>query len=145
MLLENKHVSFRIQKPYTVKVRFVGMLGAILLIFSTCKKKIDCGCNSNEAGENLPVTGGELFYDENNSRWLILTMPNRGAAYYYFPCNSGQDSLKVILQGTSQNETIAVEFSGKVKAPCSNEQFVEPTPAFFTTFNYIVLDSLRRF
>ena len=122
---------------------FIFIILATSIIFS-CKKKSNCGCNSKES-TLLPPTGGELSYDERNNKWTLSTMPNRGYFEYYYPCNFNQDSLKAILQGANQNQTFLVLFSGNVSAPCSNESFVPSPYAISTKFNYITIDSLRRF
>ena len=60
----------------------------------------------------------------------------------YFPCNTNQDSLVAILQGANQNDVFHVIFSGKVNGPCPGEVFGITTGT--TTFDYIILDSLKR-
>jgi hypothetical protein len=112
-----------------------------LLINSSCKKKADCGCNSGTL-YYLPRIAGELSYNQYKAKWMLSYSPGRGAFRNFFPCNTNQDSLKAILQGTSQTQSFVVWFSGDVKSPCANEDF-GPTNGI-TTVEYITLTSLSR-
>ena len=95
----------------------------ILFISSSCKKKSDCGCDSEEIKTYLPKVAGVLSYNQQQGKWMLNYVTYGRAFRFYFPCNTGQDSLKAILQGADQNETFLVAFSGNVKSPCPNEDF----------------------
>jgi len=112
-----------------------------LFINSSCKKGSDCGCNA-DIKYYLPKTAGELVYNQYKSQWMLSYSPGRGAFNNYFPCNTNQDSLKVILQGASQTQSFAVWFSGNVKSPCNDEDFGFTTG--LTSFEYITVDLVSR-
>ncbi len=61
----------------------------------------------------------------------------------YFPCNTNHDSLKAITKGVDQNQTFQVKVSGKIKITCPGENFGFTTGV--VTFDYIILDSLKRY
>jgi len=111
-----------------------------LLINSSCKKDADCGCDA-EAKGYLPKTAGELVYNQSQGKWMFSYTPGRGAFNNYFPCNLNQDSLKVILQGASQNQSFPVWVSGNVKSPCPDENLGSTG---LTTFEYITVDYAGR-
>ena len=113
----------------------------LLLINSSCKKDPDCGCNA-DAKYTLPKTAGELVYNQTNGKWMFTYSPGRGAFNNFFPCNLNQDSLKVILQGASQNQSFLIWLSGNVKSPCPDENF--GNVASLTTFEYITVEYAGR-
>jgi hypothetical protein len=112
-----------------------------LLINSSCKKEAGCGCQA-DTKSYLPKTAGELVYNQYKGKWMLSYSPGRGVFNNYFPCNTNQDSLKVILQGASQTQSFAVWFSGNLKSPCTDEDFGVTTG--FTTFEYITVDLVSR-
>ena len=114
----------------------------LLFINLSCKKGSDCGCGAEVVNRYLPRTGGELLYNQNKGRWMLSYSPGRGAFSNFFPCNTGQDSLQVILQGANQTQSFVVWFSGNIKGPCPNEDFGYTNA--LTSFEYIELDSLSR-
>ena len=112
---------------------------------SSCKKdKINrtCGCAATDTKYILQNINGSLSYNNYNNQWMISYSPLPGNYSNYFPCNITQDSLKVILQGANHNDVINVKFSGKVKVTCPGESFGITTGV--TTFDYIIIDSLKR-
>lgn len=126
-------------KRFTLSISLFIFL--FLLINSSCKKDADCGCNA-DTKYYLPKTAGELVYNQTKGNWMFSYSPGRGAFNNFFPCNLNQDSLKVILQGTSQNQSFPIFLSGNVKSPCSNEDFgIIPS---LTTFEYISVEYAGR-
>ena len=125
---------------------FLGILCMSLsIIIYSCKKnknEASCGCNSAEVKYNLLQTNGTLSFLQEKGKWVLSYQPQPGNFSNYFPCNLNQDSLKIITQSASQNQTFQVRFSGRVKSPCSNENFGYTNGV--TTFDYIILDSLKR-
>ena len=125
--------------------RFSASMGTLIFFFlfinSSCKKGSDCGCNS-ETKSYLPKTAGELVFNQYKGKWMLSYSPGRSSFSNYFPCNTNQDSLKVILQGASQTQSFAVWFSGNLKSPCTDEDFGVTTG--FTTFEYITVDLVSR-
>lgn len=79
---------------------------------------------------------------QNKNKWAILYQPLPGNYSYYFPCNTNEDSLQAITRGANQNDVFQVRFSGGVKSTCPNENF--GIVSGVTTFDYIILDSLKR-
>ena len=126
---------------------FLSILSISLLItaFGCKRDKTDtnCGCNSTEIKYNLLSTNGTLSYFQNKGVWAVSYQPQSGNFSYYFPCNTNQDSLKAITQTANNNQVFQVRFSGKVKGPCPNENFGFTSGV--TTFDYIILDSLKRY
>lgn len=114
----------------------------VLFLISACKKNSNCGCNAREADRYLETVGGELSYDEYKQKWVLVYGIER-AFHFNYPCNTDHDSLRAVLQTASQNETFMVTFSGHIKSPCENESFQSWAP--YATYNYIVIDSFRRY
>ena len=125
--------------------RFTSLVGIfiffLLLTNSSCKKDPGCGCNG-DTKQSLPKTAGELLYNQTKGKWMFSYSPGRGAFNNFFPCNLNQDSLKVILQGASQNQNFPVWLSGDVKNPCADEDF--GTPSSLVTFDYITVEYAGR-
>jgi hypothetical protein len=112
---------------------------------SSCKKNQinkNCACAANEIKYNLLNISGTLAYNQYKEKWALRYQPIPGNYSYYFPCNTSQDSLRSILQGANQSQTFSIKFSGKVKGPCPGEDF--GITSGVTTFDYIILDSLKR-
>ena len=126
-------------KQFTASIAI--LIFFILFINSGCKKDSDCGCNS-DTKSYLPKTAGELVYNQYKGKWMLSYSPGRGAFNNYFPCNTNQDSLRVILQGASQTQTFIVWFSGNVKSPCADEDFGNTSG--LTSFEYITVDLVSR-
>ena len=112
-----------------------------LFINSGCKKDPDCGCNS-DTQFYLSKTAGELVYNQYKSKWMLSYTPGRPVFKNFFPCNTNQDSLKVILQGANQTQSFIVWFSGNVKSPCTDEDFGSAGGS--TSFEYITVDLVSR-
>lgn len=119
----------------------------LLTIGSRCKKEntnnyVTCACNTDEVKYILKEISGTLSYYEFNKRWVFSYSPLPGNYSNFFPCNSNHNSLQAILSGANSDQTFQVSFSGKIKAPCPNEIF--GITSGVTTFDYIIIDSLKR-
>ena len=120
---------------------------SIICISSKCKKEntvsfTTCACSVTDIKYNLRDITGRLLFFENTKKWALQYQPQTGNYSYYFPCNSTQDSLKSILNGANETSVFSIKFSGKVKSACSGEDF--GIISGVTTFDYIVVDSLKR-
>ena len=128
----------------------ISIFSLILLITHSCKKHKDqtiedttCGCNASTIKYSLLNTAGTLSYFTNKSKWIFSFQPQPGNYANYFPCNTTQDSLKAILLNANTSQTFNVKISGKVKTTCPNEDF--GVTSGVTTFDYIIIDSLKRY
>lgn len=123
------------------------LLSFTILLFtnSSCKKnkpKPTCGCSTTEIKYNLLNIDGTLSYYQYNNKWVFSYQPIAGNISNYFPCNTTQDSLQLILQGATHDQVFQVKLSGKVKESCAGEDFGFISGV--TTFDYIIIDSLKR-
>lgn len=112
-----------------------------LFINSSCKKDPGCGCDG-DTKQSLPKTAGELLYNQTKGKWMFSYSPGRGAFNNFFPCNLNQDSLKIILQGASQNQSFLIWLSGDIKSPCSDEDF--GSTSSLETYDYITVEYAGR-
>jgi hypothetical protein len=126
------------------------VLSFVFITNNGCKKQkgettIDtsCGCNGSEIKYSLLNLQGTLSYFTSKSKWVYSFQPQPGNIANYFPCNTTQDSLRAILLYANTSQIFNVKISGKVKATCPNEDFVVTSGV--TTFDYIIIDSLKRY
>lgn len=129
---------------------FIAAFSLIIIANFSCKKNktevtedTSCGCNAIAIKYSLLNTSGTLSYFQNKSKWVFSYQPLPGNYSNYFPCNTMQDSLKAILQNANTSQTFNVKISGKVKTTCPNEDF--GVTSGVTTFDYIIIDSLKRY
>lgn len=120
----------------------------LFLLLTGCKKDktpsaTNCGCNSTGVKYRLENQSGNLSYFSSKNKWVFVYQPQPGNYSYYFPCNTNQDSLVTILQSANTAQTISVKISGKVKSTCPDEDF--GVTSGITTFDYINIDSLKRY
>lgn len=143
-----RYIYTIIIKFFSMKALFSIFISVFLLTMftnSSCKKSkpdVICGCNSNDTKYSLQNINGTLAFYQYKSKWVIYYQPIAGNYSYYFPCNTNQDSLQTILQGANQNQVFPVKFSGKIKSTCPDEDFGFTIGV--TTFDYLILDSLKR-
>jgi hypothetical protein len=128
----------------------ISILSLLFLTNSGCKKHKEetpvdtsCGCNASEIKYRLLELPGTLSYFASKSKWVYYYRPQPNAYLYYFACNTTQDSLKAITLNANTAQTFNVKISGKVKTTCPNENF--GVTIGVTTFDYIVIDSLKRY
>jgi hypothetical protein len=124
--------------------KIISILYFCAFLISSCRKTQaqDCGCNSKEIKYSLQNLNGSLLYFNNKNEWAILYQPLPGNYSYYFPCNKNIDSLQAIISGALPTDIIQIKFSGKIKTACLNEDFGITNGV--TTFDYIILDSIKR-
>ncbi|MEO7445232.1 MAG: hypothetical protein ABIT96_09560 [Ferruginibacter sp.] len=124
------------------------VLTSILLSVSCKKNKTQpvdttCGCATTSIKYRLEEQAGSLSYFASKAKWVFVYQPLPGNYSYYFPCNTSQDSLRIILQNANTTQTFNVKMSGKVKSTCPGEDF--GVTSGVTTFDYIIIDSLKRY
>jgi hypothetical protein len=124
---------------------FALVLVIISLTISSCKKaeiNRSCGCDSIDTKYFLQNMNGILCYHAYNNKWKFSYSPSQGNYANYFPCKYTQDSLQAILQHANNNDAFNINILGKVKSPCPGENF--GITSGVTTFDYIIIDSLKR-
>lgn len=127
---------------------FTAIVTAITFTNSGCRKQNSssgdkgCGCSTDSVKYRLQNISGTLSYYQYKSRWVLSYHPFPGSVSNYFPCNTTLDSLRSILQNADHSQVFYVDFSGKVKGACAGEDF--GVISGLTTFDYIVLDSIKR-
>ena len=104
-----------------------------LFILTNCKKKPDCGCNSDTTS-TFTDTPGMLSYDSLEHRYLIYTSQVDGAQRNYI-CDSTIGHLYTLYAGGSTNTP--VRFSAEVTTYCLLD-----TVAYIAIRTYIRLNSI---